>query len=888
MRLKGIVLNNFLIHDNTEIEFADNGITAFIGNNGAGKSSIVEAVSFALFGKSDKGNLIDLIKWGRNRAVVKLYFTKDNKDFVIKREITATRGRANTTSLVYQLRGEQEIPYIQKNIDKELPKLTGLTLKTFINSVLVKQGDIEGLIKLTPSKRKEVLEELLDLKVFQLLSEKYAEKRREKERLIKDIEVRIQDLDNLIANMEKLLSEKEEKEAEKSKVEEEKRKIENHKKEILQILNNLRKEKEEIIQLKNRIETINIKIENNKKRLKEIEEFIKNVENEEKKLPELTQAVKELKEKEEILSLYQEVKKLEIERKNLEEKYNKAKENEEFIKKFEKIAKEYEEKEKQKKELEQHLSQINKKEGELRQLQSEINQKEKQLKEQRDKVINVAKILSSKKQIYKMLEQNPEVRNEMIKNNQDKINQLRKQLEELTAEKGAVESQIKILKKQLENINNLKGSCPTCLRPLDQHSKEEVIKDLNLQLQQKTAEYKEISDKLKQITQQIDFEEEIRKLLEEYKNQYEIYKTIYKELNEKKAKFEVAKREISKKEEIENQIKEIEIFLQNQKDDYSKYKTILRENLNIQTLQKQLNDLRAKIDKIYSQIGKVEENKLKQEIQNLKEKEREFIKVKNLIEQKKEQEKLSLKIKEEIKNLQEELEKIDLSNKRDENLIQQDINSKELQLSQIEQNLTYLNNKLSGLMAQIGELSGYINALEKQIEEIKDLNNKMENLKISVKKYEEVENALFELQKNIRNRALYELPKVVSHLFFFKDYFSKITFDEDFDIILYPETLERQERKISVEALSGGQRVALSLALRLAIARYLGSKANFLILDEPTIHLDTERRQELVDLLGSIKEKNFIKQLIVVTHDQEIEDRADIVYRVENGSVKPL
>jgi len=61
-----------------------------------------------------------------------------------------------------------------------------------------------------------------------------------------------------------------------------------------------------------------------------------------------------------------------------------------------------------------------------------------------------------------------------------------------------------------------------------------------------------------------------------------------------------------------------------------------------------------------------------------------------------------------------------------------------------------------------------------------------------------------------------------------------------------------------------------------------------MILDEPTIHLDEQRRNDLVDILLSIKSKNIVKQLIVITHDREIEDTADSIYYIENGTVKSI
>ena len=51
--ITSVKLDNFLSHRDTELTF-DNGITVFIGGNGAGKSSIIDAMTFALFGKPEE------------------------------------------------------------------------------------------------------------------------------------------------------------------------------------------------------------------------------------------------------------------------------------------------------------------------------------------------------------------------------------------------------------------------------------------------------------------------------------------------------------------------------------------------------------------------------------------------------------------------------------------------------------------------------------------------------------------------------------------------------------------------------------------------------------------------------------------------------------------
>lgn len=84
---------------------------------------------------------------------------------------------------------------------------------------------------------------------------------------------------------------------------------------------------------------------------------------------------------------------------------------------------------------------------------------------------------------------------------------------------------------------------------------------------------------------------------------------------------------------------------------------------------------------------------------------------------------------------------------------------------------------------------------------------------------------------------------------------------------------------LDLESLSGGEKVSVALALRLGMAHLMGSSSlNFIILDEPTTHLDQERRKSLVNVLSQAFESNVdsISQFIIITHDSEIFENSNI------------
>ncbi len=88
-------------------------------------------------------------------------------------------------------------------------------------------------------------------------------------------------------------------------------------------------------------------------------------------------------------------------------------------------------------------------------------------------------------------------------------------------------------------------------------------------------------------------------------------------------------------------------------------------------------------------------------------------------------------------------------------------------------------------------------------------------------------------------------------------------------------------REAPVSSLSGGERTVVALSFILALNKAVGSKIGFLMLDEPTSELDEARRRILVEVLRNIASEGVIRQLVMVTHHEDVIDMADYVCRVE-------
>jgi len=87
--------------------------------------------------------------------------------------------------------------------------------------------------------------------------------------------------------------------------------------------------------------------------------------------------------------------------------------------------------------------------------------------------------------------------------------------------------------------------------------------------------------------------------------------------------------------------------------------------------------------------------------------------------------------------------------------------------------------------------------------------------------------------------------------------------------------------RLPVKNASGGEKVGIAIAMRLALAELImGRSPTTLILDEPTVYLDDERRRCIFNIISELARS--LKQVIVVTHDEAVIDIANKVIRVEN------
>jgi exonuclease SbcC len=157
-------LTNFRRHANTEISFEDAGqIVLIAGNNGAGKSTIVEAILYGLYGEGRHGNrYIDrMIRRGFEIEGMEVEIEFDVNDTVYR----AKRRRDNKVSSAVLFGNDVALVEGAREVTAEISALLGMDARGFRLAVVAQQKELDGLASMRPGERAVTLARLLRLDV---------------------------------------------------------------------------------------------------------------------------------------------------------------------------------------------------------------------------------------------------------------------------------------------------------------------------------------------------------------------------------------------------------------------------------------------------------------------------------------------------------------------------------------------------------------------------------------------------------------------------------------------------------------------------------------------------------------------------------------------------
>ena len=203
---KKIKWKNFLSTGNnwTEIDFQKNHTNLIIGANGAGKSTVLDALTFVLFNKSfrkiNKNQLIN--QTNEKDCLVEIEFSVNSRDYLVRRGIKPNIFDIEVNGK--QLHKESDDRINQKLLEENILKVN---YKSFTQIVILGSSTFVPFMQLTTANRREVIEDLLDIRIFSTMNTIIKEKIRTKKDEIKSLELKKQNLKDKVEMQKSFIEE---------------------------------------------------------------------------------------------------------------------------------------------------------------------------------------------------------------------------------------------------------------------------------------------------------------------------------------------------------------------------------------------------------------------------------------------------------------------------------------------------------------------------------------------------------------------------------------------------------------------------------------------------------------------------------------------------------
>ncbi len=926
MRINRVHLENYRIHESLDIEFSK-GINLLLGDNGKGKSSILEAIGYALFDSDLRtNNQREAIKYGKKSAKIEIEFVGiDDEEYRVVRKIPGT------TQL---FKGDEMIEGKNEKI-RELCGIKGDMKGIYDNVIVAKQNEFISAFKEKATEREKIFNKVFNTDIYAKIYEGYS--REVASKYERDLDMATNSFQNISEMMidSKELEEKIEFQCENLKVQ----------KEYEGVLETKYSELKDNLRDMRALE-INIEKLSGEKRV--VEQSIANRESEEKEITALIdesiQALKVAQENQKSFEEYQDLaiqlEKIKKEKRELEAErdryYNFERKKSSVENELSQLIGEIEV---QKNIGENYKKNLSEKSENLKELNLEKERKEREISLYRDKIDKIKPILEYSLDIedklekalqtlegqrLKIQERESEIKKysaeveslerEDFKSKLLKLEGLEKEVKELEGRNRILESQAQ---ENREAFSMLKSAiCPYLKESCENLKGRDVGEFFNEKLERIEKERESNRQKVEKLHGELEIKDKIQNGLYRYEELKKEIAQRKNELEKESLKLENWEMKYQLKENEYSQYREKNGFsksdeLQNLKLSYEISLNNLDLNRDLQETKKlegEIVNLRNEIEK---SISKIEELNLKreelrsslQEIEKFLEENREVIenfkKVSALLDNREqelkllepakelyienykksmEREKHSLNLKrvEEIlklerenlqaleKNLQEELERL---SKYDKELLQK-------REEELNEELKISREKIGNINSDITYLKEKLQEALKKEERLKEEKARIERLKLKIQLTKSFREKIKNMGKEVSKNMLKEIEILAT------ENFRKITgrgekiiwSNEDKD--RYSIYLFGDRGELKFEQLSGGEQVAVAISIRGAMSEIF-TDSKFSIFDEPTNNLDSERRRSLADSIGEIL-KN-LEQSIIVTHDDTFREMAQRV-----------
>ena len=197
---------NFLSTGNqfTEVDFQENATNLIVGTNGTGKSTVLDALTFGLFNKPfrkiNKSQLLN--STNEKDCLVEVEFCINNKEYLVRRGI-----KPNIFVIIVDgnaLHKEADDRVMQKMLEENILKVN---YKSFTQIVILGSSAFVPFMQLTGANRRDVIEDLLDIRIFSAMNGLLRDRLREKREQTKTLNLKKDNIKDKISMQENFIGE---------------------------------------------------------------------------------------------------------------------------------------------------------------------------------------------------------------------------------------------------------------------------------------------------------------------------------------------------------------------------------------------------------------------------------------------------------------------------------------------------------------------------------------------------------------------------------------------------------------------------------------------------------------------------------------------------------
>ncbi|MFC1842830.1 AAA family ATPase [Candidatus Dependentiae bacterium] len=886
-------IKNFLSYGSQmqTINFEPHRLICLSGKNGHGKSALLDAITWALWGQARKISGVTkaddgLLKIGQSHMMVILDFECNNQKYRVKREYGKTTGKpyAALDFGVYEQENklislsEKRIRVTQKKIEDTISS----TIDTFVNSAFLRQGQANEFSKKSPKDRKEIFAQILGLKQYdfvrKLASDKAKNKILEKDSVVKyqeKIALELEKKDEItkqIVTLEKDL---------KNIVNREKATYKSQKELALQRKKLTEDQKnKQILQFKQ--SELLLKEQEKQKKLREIRDKWRQIHKKQLNLPDQTILYQAKNKLIETINKHQKTLQKQLQ---IKEQYIKNKEQVQKIEQdfYQSYNKEMQEKKLNIEKLNIELQNSDETFKTLLKNQCDKNTKKKQIESEITKLKDTVAISSINQKELAQQEKQFEKRKEHYQTYITQGNWIKKELEALA-------------QKQILSQDESKPSCPLCEQNLSSARKkflkakfkkqERFYNHRLLRLRTIIKNLKEILITQNGTIQTLKHAHDKNKLTEVQIKELEKNALIIdQEIDTISKKIKTIK---NKQKELSKQIDIANKALQNKQEEEQKN---LHSNALYKKLLQEIDNTKNEMKNLH--YNEQEHKQAHKELKELEIKINQYDTIRQEIALQKERKKAIHDLCIILKNIKKQKNIFDTEITQYKNL---ENTRKELEKQEevLSQNLQIINKQKEELLQLKGALENQISKLKQLEAEHKKQQEIIANLQNEYQDYKIISDATGKngIQAFLIENAIPEVEQEANHIL------SRLTnnqaqiFIESLRDLKKGGTKETLDIKISdpagirqYELFSGGEAFRIDFALRIAISKLLARRAGTalqtLIIDEGFGSQDEEGLAKIMDAIYKIQD-DFSK-VIIVSHLSALKDQFPVHFFVTKG-----